>query len=208
MNVTAAAEPADSAPTEPTDQADHPAIDGRRFRDILGRFCTGITVITTFTEEHNPIGFACQSFAALSLDPPLVLFCPTKGSRSWAAIERTGRFCVNVLAEEQQQVCARFGSREPDKFAGTPWHTSDLGLPLLDDTLATIQCAVDRVIDGGDHYIVIGRVLDLSDSAASDRPLLFYRGQYTAIEPEKTTPAPWRADLDHFLTTTTLDTWL
>ncbi|MBF6087423.1 3-hydroxy-9,10-secoandrosta-1,3,5(10)-triene-9,17-dione monooxygenase reductase subunit [Nocardia cyriacigeorgica] len=190
---------------------EYPEIDGRQFRNVLGQFCTGITVITTFDgagDEKAPVGFACQSFAALSLDPPLVLFCPTKGSRSWAAIERNGRFCANVLAEEQQQLCARFGSREPDKFAETAWRTSDLELPLLDDALATIQCSVDRVVDGGDHHIVIGRVLALSESTTSGRPLLFYRGQYTAIEPEKTVPAPWRADLEHFLTTTTLDTWL
>ncbi|MFC9892805.1 3-hydroxy-9,10-secoandrosta-1,3,5(10)-triene-9,17-dione monooxygenase reductase subunit [Nocardia sp. NPDC127579] len=185
-----------------------PEIDPRAFRNVLGQFCTGITVITTFGADHTPIGFACQSFAALSLDPPLILFCPTKGSRSWAAIEQAGKFCVNVLAEEQQAVCARFGSREPDKFAGTSWHASELDVPVLDDSLATIQCTVDSVVDGGDHYIVIGRVRALSESTDSGRPLLFYRGQYTAIEPEKTTPAPWRADLDHFLTTTTLDTWL
>lgn len=187
---------------------DHPAIDGRQFRNVLGQFATGITVITTFDGDSAPIGFACQSFAALSLEPPLVLFCPTKTSRSWAAIEQSGRFCVNVLAEQQQQLCARFGSREPDKFAETSWHTSELELPLLDDALATIQCTVDSVVDGGDHYIVIGRVLALSESTTSGRPLLFYRGQYSAIEPDKTVPAPWRHDLEHFLTTTTLDTWL
>ncbi|GAA5048540.1 3-hydroxy-9,10-secoandrosta-1,3,5(10)-triene-9,17-dione monooxygenase reductase subunit [Nocardia callitridis] len=185
-----------------------PEIDPRAFRNVLGQFTTGITVITTFTTEHTPIGFACQSFAALSLDPPLVLFCPTKQSRSWAAIEESGRFCVHVLAEEQRELCARFGSREPDKFADAAWHTSDLDLPVLDGALATIECLVDRVVDGGDHYIAIGRVQTLAESPTADRPLLFYRGQYTAIEPAKTTPAPWRADLDHFLTTTTLDTWL
>ncbi|MET8776041.1 3-hydroxy-9,10-secoandrosta-1,3,5(10)-triene-9,17-dione monooxygenase reductase subunit [Nocardia sp. NPDC004654] len=193
--------------TKPTTDG-QPVIDPRQFRNVLGQFCTGITVITAFGDDAAPIGFACQSFAALSLEPPLVLFCPTKASRSWAAIEKTGRFCVNILAEDQQQLCARFGSREPDKFAGTDWHTSDLDLPVLDDALATIQCTVDSVVDGGDHYIVIGRVQVLSESTDSGRPLLFYRGQYTAIEPEKTVPAPWRADLDHFLTTTTLDTWL
>ncbi|MEV0434671.1 3-hydroxy-9,10-secoandrosta-1,3,5(10)-triene-9,17-dione monooxygenase reductase subunit [Nocardia sp. NPDC050413] len=187
-----------------------PAIDGRQFRNVLGQFCTGITVITALDPDGAPIGFACQSFAALSLEPPLVLFCPTKGSRSWAAIEAAGKFCVNVLAEEQQPTCARFGSREPDKFAGVPWHTSDLGVPVLDGSLATIECTVDSVVDGGDHYIVIGRVQALteSESTTNGRPLLFYRGQYTGIEPDKTTPAPWRADLDHFLTTTSLDTWL
>ncbi|MFQ6399045.1 3-hydroxy-9,10-secoandrosta-1,3,5(10)-triene-9,17-dione monooxygenase reductase subunit [Nocardia sp. KC 131] len=187
---------------------EYPAIDGRQFRNVLGQFATGITVITTFDGDSAPMGFACQSFAALSLEPPLVLFCPTKTSRSWAAIEQSGRFCVNVLAEEQQQLCARFGSREPDKFAEIGWRTSELELPLLDDALATIQCTVDSVVDGGDHYIVIGRVLALSESTTSGRPLLFYRGQYSAIEPDKTVPAPWRYDLDHFLTTTTLDTWL
>jgi len=187
---------------------EHPAIDGRRFRNVLGQFCTGITVITTLDADAAPLGFACQSFAALSLQPPRVLFCPAKTSRSWSAIEQSGRFGVNVLAEEQRELCARFGSREPDKFAETAWHTSELELPLLDDALAAIECAVDSVVDGGDHYIVIGRVLALSESTASGRPLLFYRGQYTAIEPDKTVPAPWRHDLDHFLTSTTLDTWL
>ncbi|MEU1963764.1 3-hydroxy-9,10-secoandrosta-1,3,5(10)-triene-9,17-dione monooxygenase reductase subunit [Nocardia sp. NPDC019304] len=188
--------------------ADGSEIDPRQFRNVLGQFCTGITVITTFDDDGVPIGFACQSFAALSLEPPLVLFCPTKASRSWAAIEKSGRFCVNVLAEQQRELCARFGSREPDKFAGAAWHTSDLELPVLDEALATIQCEVETVVDGGDHYIVIGRVQALSETTTTGRPLLFYRGQYTAIEPEKTTPAPWRADLEHFLTTTTLDTWL
>ncbi|MDV3208931.1 MAG: flavin reductase family protein, partial [Rhodococcus ruber] len=74
-------------------------IDPRTFRTVLGQFCTGVTIITT-VDAGEPVGFACQSFAALSLDPPLVLFCPTKMSRSWTAIERSGRFCVNVLAEE------------------------------------------------------------------------------------------------------------
>jgi 3-hydroxy-9,10-secoandrosta-1,3,5(10)-triene-9,17-dione monooxygenase reductase component len=186
-----------------------PAIDGRQFRTVLGQFCTGITVITALDPAGEPIGFACQSFAALSLDPPLVLFCPTKGSRSWAAIEAAGRFCVNVLSEEQQPVCARFGSRETDKFAGVSWHTSELGVPVIDESLATIECTVDSVVDGGDHYIVIGRVHALSESATTGgRPLLFYRGQYTGIEPDKNTPAEWRDDLEAFLTTTTDDTWL
>ncbi|GGK59825.1 3-hydroxy-9,10-secoandrosta-1,3,5(10)-triene-9,17-dione monooxygenase reductase subunit [Nocardia camponoti] len=182
-------------------------IDGREFRNVLGQFCTGITVITTVDPAGEPIGFACQSFAALSLDPPLVLFCPTKGSRSWAAIEAAGRFCVNVLAEEQQSTCATFGSRAEDKFAGLAWHSSPGGVPVLEGSLATIECTVDSVVDGGDHYIVIGRVQAMSE-AGDGRPLLFYRGQYTGVAPDKSTPAPWRSDLDSFLTNTTLDTWL
>ena len=188
-------------------QTPEPELDPRTFRQVLGQFCTGVTIITSTTDDGEPVGFACQSFAALSLDPPLVLFCPTKVSRSWAAIEASGRFCVNVLAEEQQSTCARFGSREPDKFAGIGWTPSPLGSPILDGSLAHIDCTVESVHDGGDHYVVFGRVSSLSE-IRDERPLLFYRGQYTAIEPDKTVPAPWRDDLEAFLTTTSLDTWL
>ncbi|WP_124396318.1 3-hydroxy-9,10-secoandrosta-1,3,5(10)-triene-9,17-dione monooxygenase reductase subunit [Rhodococcus wratislaviensis] len=182
------------------------AIDPRRFRTVLGQFCTGVTIITT-VDDGEPVGFACQSFAALSLEPPLVLFCPTKTSRSWAAIERSGVFCVNVLAEEQQSTCARFGSREPDKFAGIDWTASPLGSPILTGSLAHIDCSLESVHDGGDHWVVFGRVSSLSE-IREERPLLFYRGQYTGIEPDKTVPAPWRDDLEAFLTTSSEDTWL
>jgi 3-hydroxy-9,10-secoandrosta-1,3,5(10)-triene-9,17-dione monooxygenase reductase component len=183
-------------------------IDPRAFRSVLGQFCTGITIITTM-HEGAPIGFACQSFAALSLDPPLVLFCPTKMSRSWQAIEASGKFCANILAEQQKDVCARFGSREPDKFAGVDWEPSPLGSPVLARSLAHIDCTVSSVHDGGDHFVVFGAVQSLSEvPEVKPRPLLFYRGDYTGIEPEKTTPAQWRDDLEAFLTATTDDTWL
>ncbi|MDT2004199.1 flavin reductase family protein [Rhodococcus opacus] len=182
------------------------AIDPRRFRTVLGQFCTGVTVITTI-DDGEPVGFACQSFAALSLEPPLVLFCPTKTSRSWAAIERSGIFCVNVLSEEQQSTCARFGSRDPDKFAGIDWTESPLGSPILTGSLAHIDCSLESVHDGGDHWVAFGRVSSLSE-IREERPLLFYRGQYTGIEPDKTVPAPWRDDLEAFLTTSSEDTWL
>ena len=96
---------------------------------MLGQFCTGITIITT-VHDDVPIGFACQSFAALSLDPPLVLFCPTKVSRSWKAIEATQQFCVNVLTEKQKDVSARFGSRSTNMLIactrGAPGRSSTI----------------------------------------------------------------------------------
>lgn len=188
--------------------ASEPEIDPRAFRSALGQFCTGITVITTMCDD-GPVGFACQSFAALSLDPPLVLFCPTKVSRSWAAIESAGRFCVNVLHENQKDVSARFGSKESDKFAGIDWEPSLLGSPIIGGSLAHIDCTVHSVLDGGDHFVVFGLVSSLSDvPKEKPRPLLFYRGEYTGIEPDKTTPAHWRDDLEAFLTATTSDTWL
>src|SRR5882757_3496539 len=158
-------------------------IDPRTFRHVLGQFCTGITIITSMSESATgaqPIGFACQSFAALSLDPPLVLFCPTKVSRSWQAIEASGLFCVNVLHEKQKHVSTRFGSKEPDKFA-------DIDFP------------VHSVHDGGDLYVVFGAVHSLSDVPhKKPRPLLFYRGDYTGMQPDKTTPAQWRDALERF----------
>jgi 3-hydroxy-9,10-secoandrosta-1,3,5(10)-triene-9,17-dione monooxygenase reductase component len=195
------------------------AIDPRAFRHVLGQFCTGITIITT-VHDDVPVGFACQSFAALSLEPPLVLFCPTKVSRSWRAIETSGKFCVNVLHEDQKDVSARFGSREPDKFSGINWSPSFLGSPVIGGTLAHIDCTVASVHDGGDHFVVFGAVHSLLEGSADERsreeyrpgqkprPLLFYRGEYTGIEPDKTSPAQWRDDLDAFLTTTSADTWL
>jgi 3-hydroxy-9,10-secoandrosta-1,3,5(10)-triene-9,17-dione monooxygenase reductase component len=183
-------------------------IDSRTFRKVLGQFCTGVTVITT-VHAGVPVGFACQSFAALSLEPPLVLFCPTKASRSWRAIEASGKFCVNVLTENQKNVCARFGSKEVDKFAGIAWRASPLGSPVIDGSLAFIDCTVATVHDGGDHFVVFGAVRSLSEvPKVKPRPLLFYRGDYTGIEPDKTTPAQWRDDLEAFLTATTHDTWL
>ncbi|MBV8930748.1 MAG: flavin reductase [Mycobacteriaceae bacterium] len=186
----------------------HAQIDPRTFRTVLGQFCTGITVITTM-HDGVPVGFACQSFAALSLEPPLVLFCPTKVSRSWKAIEASGTFCVNVLTENQKHVSARFGSKEADKFAGIDWEHSALGSPVIVGSLAHIDCTVSQVYDGGDHHVVFGAVKSLSEvPKVKPRPLLFYRGQYTGIEPDKTTPAQWRDDLEAFLTATTPDTWL
>ena len=119
--------------------------------------------IITTVHDDAPVGFACQSFAALSLDPPLVLFCPTKVSRSWQAIEASGQFCVNVLHEKQKDVSARFGSKEPDKFAGIDWSPSKLGSPIIEGTLAHIDCTVHSVHDGGDHFVVFGAVQSLSE---------------------------------------------
>ncbi len=137
------------------------------------------------------------------------VFCPTKVSRSWQAIEASGRFCVNVLTEKQKDICARFGSKESDKFAGIDWEASSFGSPVIAGSLAQIDCTVAGVHDGGDHFVVFGVVRSLSEvPKVKPRPLLFYRGDYTGIAPEKTTPAQWRDDLEAFLTATTEDTWL
>ncbi|SFB46037.1 3-hydroxy-9,10-secoandrosta-1,3,5(10)-triene-9,17-dione monooxygenase reductase component [Amycolatopsis marina] len=178
--------------------------DSARFRSVLGHFCTGVTVITGHDGER-PAGFACQSFAALSLDPPLVLFCPAKTSRSWPAIERAGRFAVNVLAEDQREVSAVFGARGADKFEAVGWRPAASGAPLLDGSLAWMDCVVDAVHEAGDHLVVVGRVTELGDTRDT-RPLLFYRGAYTAAE-DTTANGQIREDLDGMLTWPRPDDW-
>lgn len=178
--------------------------DSGRFRSVLGHFCTGVTVITGHDGER-PAGFACQSFAALSLDPPLVLFCPAKTSRSWPAIERAGRFAVNVLAEDQRAVSAVFGARGADKFESVSWRAAASGAPLLDGALAWMDCAVETVHEAGDHLVVVGRVLELGDTRDT-RPLLFFRGAYAAAD----TPGEngqTREDLEGMLTWPRPDDW-
>lgn len=163
------------------------AVDVRRFREVLGRFCTGVTVVTA-VDGGRPVGFACQAFAALSLDPPMVLFCPARTSATWRSIERAGRFCVNVLGAHQQDLSQRFGSRGADKFAGVARAPSPAGAPMLDGALAWVDATIETVHDGGDHVVVHGQVTDLG-CAGGERPLLFYRGGYTVTEDAAPTPA-------------------
>jgi 3-hydroxy-9,10-secoandrosta-1,3,5(10)-triene-9,17-dione monooxygenase reductase component len=160
------------------------------FRDALGHFCTGVTVITA-ASEAGPVGFACQAFAAVSLEPPLVLFCPTRTSGTWPAIAAAGRFCVNVLTRDQAAVSAVFGTRGvSDRFEGIRWAPSPGGAPVLLDALTWVESVVETVHETGDHYVVVGRVTAVG--AASDaRPLLFHRGRYTSTEPELSPPEPW-----------------
>jgi 3-hydroxy-9,10-secoandrosta-1,3,5(10)-triene-9,17-dione monooxygenase reductase component len=151
--------------------------DSLRFRQVLGHFCTGVTVVAG-VEAGEPVGFACQAFAALSLDPPLVLFCPSLSSGTWRRIEQSGHFCVNVLAEDQRDLSRVFGTRGAARFAGVTWKTARSGAPILDGALTWADCRIEAVHPGGDHCIVIGRVTELGE-VRDVRPLLFYKGRYT-----------------------------
>jgi 3-hydroxy-9,10-secoandrosta-1,3,5(10)-triene-9,17-dione monooxygenase reductase component len=155
----------------------------RRFRQVLGHFCTGVTVITALVgDKSEPAGFACQSFAAVSLEPPLVLFCPSRRSATWPRIERAGHFCANVLTDGQRELSRGFGisaAAGSDKFAGLRWSPCASGAPVLEGALTWIGCAIEDVHEAGDHFVVIGRVIELGE-CAPDPPLLFYRGRYAA----------------------------
>lgn len=155
----------------------------RRFRDVLGRFATGVAVVTA-TGEQGPVGLTVQSFASVSLDPPLVLFSIARTARSWPVIERVGTFCVNLLSGNQEPLAVTMASRGTDKFAGVEWSPAPgTGSPRIEGCLGYVDCRVDGVYDAGDHVLVLGRVVDL-DHSDDDTALLFYRGQYGVAEPE------------------------
>lgn len=153
------------------------SFDAARFRQVLGHFPTGVTVVTAHPADGDPVGLAIGSFCSVSLEPPLVLFCAGNTSTTWPRIRDAGNFCVNVLAEDQEDVCRAFAGRGTDRFAGLGWKPSHYGAPRIDGCLASIDCHVDTVHPGGDHDIVIGRVLDLAVHREGG-PLVFYRGGY------------------------------
>ena len=152
------------------------SFDSGKYRQVLGHFTTGVTVITA-AGDAGPVGLAVGSFSSVSLDPPLVGFFADKGSTSWPKIETTGSFCVNILGEHQEDVCRRFASKEPDKFAGLGWKPAGSGSPLIDDVIGWIDCDIDQVVEAGDHYLVLGAVRELA-VGHDGPPLLFFRGGY------------------------------
>ncbi len=154
--------------------------DSAEFRRVLGHYPTGVTVVTG-VENGSPVGLAIGSFGSVSLDPPLVMFCPGKSSNSWPVIEASGSFCVNVLAEDQAAVSSLFAGRDPDKFAAVPWSTRATGSPVIDGCLAWIDCTIEAVHEGGDHWVVLGRVADLGVSRPEIGPLIFFKGGYGAV---------------------------
>jgi 3-hydroxy-9,10-secoandrosta-1,3,5(10)-triene-9,17-dione monooxygenase reductase component len=152
------------------------AVEPATLRHVLGHFASGVVVVTA-AGPGGPLGFTCQSFASLSLDPALVSFAPSRTSSTWPRIRDVGAFCVNVLAGDQQHLSAGFARSGADKFAGIGWQPGPDGAPVLDGACAWIGCTLWREYDGGDHTIVVGRVCDLA-ADESRTPLLFHRGRY------------------------------
>ena len=157
-----------------------PTVDTARYRQVLGHFVTGVTVITAMS-DGQPVGLAVNSFTSVSLEPALVAFCAGKSSSTWPSIQAGGRFCVNILAEDQEDVSRVFATSGADKFRGVGWRSSHAGMPVLADVLAWIDCTIDAEHDAGDHVIVVGRVVDLAVER-DVRPLVFFRGGYGRFE--------------------------
>jgi flavin reductase (DIM6/NTAB) family NADH-FMN oxidoreductase RutF len=151
----------------------------RDFRFALGQYATGVAVITAL-EEDRPIGLTVNSFASVSLDPPLVLWCIDKGSPLCAAFSNADHYAVHVLEESQQSVSRLFADDSADKFAGLDVRRGIHGLPLLDTHIALLQCEVVNRHEAGDHLILIGEVLDIQHQQGD--PMLFFSGDYRVLQ--------------------------
>jgi 3-hydroxy-9,10-secoandrosta-1,3,5(10)-triene-9,17-dione monooxygenase reductase component len=152
--------------------------DAARFRQILGSFPTGVTIVTTL-QDDRPVGLAAGSFFSVSLDPPLVGFCVMTTSNTWPAIERSGSFGVSILADDQTAICRQLASKNPDKFDGLAWSAAPVtGSPLLDGAVAHLDCDLEQQHLAGDHWIVVGRVRALDFHRSEADPLVFCRGGF------------------------------
>jgi flavin reductase (DIM6/NTAB) family NADH-FMN oxidoreductase RutF len=157
------------------------SFDEAKFRQVLGHYPTGVVLVTAIADDGQPAGLAIGSFTSVSLDPPLVAFFPDKKSSSWPRIETAGSFCVNILGEAQEDLSRVFASKGADKFASIGWRPGRTGAPVINDVIAWIECTIERVDDAGDHWIVLGRVVDL-EVGVDGGPLLFFRGGYGRYE--------------------------
>jgi flavin reductase (DIM6/NTAB) family NADH-FMN oxidoreductase RutF len=157
-------------------------IDTREFRNALGCFATGITVITALDENRAPVGLTANSFTSLSLDPPLILFCVDRTIKSFQAIHANRHFAVNILREDQEHLSRQFARSGAEKWNGVNFESWDTGCPILDGCIANLECDVEQVFEGGDHIIVVGKVRRMRfDDDADCRPLLYFKGRYGAV---------------------------
>ncbi|MFB9949214.1 flavin reductase [Rhizobium puerariae] len=162
----------------PIEEGD-PAADPKAFRRSLGQFATGVTVIAT-RHEGRPVGVTANSFSSLSLDPPLVLWSIARTSRSFAAFSAASHFSVSILGEDQIDVSQKLSSSREDKFAEVDWYPGIGGSPVMAGAIATLECSTFAVHEGGDHIILVGRVLQ--HRRYPGKALLYAQGQYGVVD--------------------------
>ena len=156
--------------------------DPKWFRTVLGHYPTGVCVVSAVGVDGARLGMTVGSFSSASLTPPLVSFLPDRASSTWPKIAAVRRFCVNVLAHDQEAVCRTFASRAPDKFAGLAHSLSAAGMPIIDNVVAWMDCDLHATYEAGDHLIVLGHVHAMAVTRAV-APLLFFRGGYGQFSP-------------------------
>jgi 3-hydroxy-9,10-secoandrosta-1,3,5(10)-triene-9,17-dione monooxygenase reductase component len=151
--------------------------DPATFRTVLGHFATGVVIISAL-DGDEPVGMACNSFTSVSLEPPLVLFCAAKDSTTWPRIQAAGNWAANFLDEDGEEICRLFAQKGADRFAHMSYRRGASGAPVLDHSIAYVDCTTVAEHDAGDHVIVVGQVVELGYASEGKPPLLFYRGGY------------------------------
>lgn len=149
------------------------------FRKVLGHFASGVTIITTCDADGRPTGLTASAFTSVSLDPPLILVCIDHKSQSYPAMLERGQFAVNFLRREQEDISRRFATSRLDKFDGVPHRMTEIGLPVLTEALAHVECVTVNKHVEGDHTVFIGRVEGCG--ATDGMPLVYYRGKYDGL---------------------------
>jgi 3-hydroxy-9,10-secoandrosta-1,3,5(10)-triene-9,17-dione monooxygenase reductase component len=161
---------------------------GRRFREALGKFATGVALVTA-VPDGAPEGLIVNSFTSVSLEPPLISFSPSRSSLTWSRMRRVRHFGVNVLGQEHERFARRAAPAGADRFAGLEWELSSHGAPLLIHALAALECETVAEHPAGDHWIVVARVGELRISPGED-PLVFFDGEFRRVQ-----PSPLRKEL-------------
>jgi 3-hydroxy-9,10-secoandrosta-1,3,5(10)-triene-9,17-dione monooxygenase reductase component len=156
------------------------ALDARSFRDALGRFTTGVAFVTA-APDGKPTGLIVNSLTSVSLEPPLISFCPSRSSLTWSRMRRAGRLGVNVLGRQHERFAMHATPPDADRFAGLNWELGPRGVPLLTDALATLECEIVAEHPAGDHWIIVGQVDNLRITHLKD-PLIFFAGAFGTLQ--------------------------
>lgn len=159
--------------------ADAHRLSPEEFRNVMGHFASGVTIITT-ESEGRAYGTTASAVSSLSLEPPMVLICMNESSSTGQAVARSGAFAINILHVDQHELARRFATKDPDKFDGVELEPGPFGQPLLADALATIECAVTETMSGGTHTVYIGEVR--SAVSYDGAPLAYFRGEFGRLE--------------------------
>ncbi|WP_326565146.1 flavin reductase family protein [Amycolatopsis rhabdoformis] len=155
-------------------------LDSRAYRDALSRYASGVVVIGATAPQGERLGFTCQSFHSVSLEPPLISIGVAKTSSTYPLIRPTGRFAVSVLGDNHREVASAFARKGTDRWGGVVHHETAAGNPVLTESLMWLDCEIDAEHEAGDHHIVVGRVVEMSPGHDAN-PLLFYRGGFHSI---------------------------
>lgn len=157
------------------------SLDARLFRSACGRFATGVVIATCKAKSGDPAGVTVNSFTSVSLDPPLVLFCLDHGAYSVKVFADAEAFAINMLSGGQQNLSHVFATSVADRFAGVGYTEGHGGAPLLHGALCHLECVVEHRYPGGDHEIIVGRVVNVTVADTDTRPLIYYKGEYGAL---------------------------